>query len=123
MSYQDSQYKTVRLGTPGSDQVAQVGVLDYANSQIVTATGTSQSATALPAGCYLARVANLGSSAVHVRGDDLAATTAAPAIPAGSVEVAVVTATTRVIRLIGTSGDTYTITPYLTGYVSVADQP
>jgi hypothetical protein len=123
VSYSHSQYKTVIIGTPGSDQAAQVGVLDYANSQLVTATGSSQSATALPAGCYMARVANLGSSAVHVRGDDLAATTAAPGIPAGSVETVVVTATTRVIRLIGTSGNTYTITPYLTSSVSVADQP
>lgn len=113
MSYKSTIYASVRLGTPGSDQAAQVGVLDYANSQLVTATGSSQSATALPAGCFMARITNLGSNAVHIRGDDTAATTAAPALPGGQSETFVCTASTRVFRLLGTSSDTYTITPYL----------
>lgn len=119
MSYKDTSYRSVRLATPGSDQAAQVGVLDYANSQLVTATGSSQSATALPAGCYMARIANLGSSGVHIRGDDIAATTAAPGLPAGTCETFVCTASTRVFRLIGTASDTYTITPYLLAETAV----
>ena len=121
MAYKDSDYQAVRFATPGSDQALQIGVLAYASSQLVTITGVSQSATALPAGCYLARIANLGANAVHIRGDDIAATTAAPALPAGQVETFVVTATTRVIRLLGTNADTVTITPYRTATLAVAD--
>lgn len=119
MSYKHSSYRSVRLASPDSNQSAQVGVLDYANSQIVTATGSSQSATALPAGCYMARIANLGSNAVHIRGDDIAATTAAPALLAGQSESFVCTAATRVFRVLGTASDTYTITPYLTAETAV----
>ena len=123
MAYKDTTYQTVRLATPQADVVAQVGALDYANSQSVTATGSSQSATALPAGCYLAYIVNLGSNPVHIRGDDVAATTAAPALLGGQSNTFVCTAATRVFRLLGTASDTYTITPYLTASVSVDDQP
>lgn len=123
MTYQHTTYKSVKLNTAQSDVPAQVGVLDYANSQLVTLTGSSQSATALPAGCYMARITNLGTDAVHIRGDDVAATTAAPALPGGQSEPFVCTAATRVFRLIGTASQTVTITPYLTDTVSVADQP
>lgn len=113
MSYRKTTYRSVSLFSPQSDVPAQVGVLDYANSQLVTLTGASQSAAALPAGCHLASLANLGSNPVHVRGDDAAATTAAPGVPAGTVIPVVVTAANRVIRLLGTAADTVTITPYL----------
>lgn len=115
MSYKHTTYQSVLFRTPKSDTPAPIGVLDYANSQLVTLTGSSQSATALPAGCHLACIANLGSNPVHIRGDDVAATTAAPALLGGTVDVFVVTATTRVIRLIGTASDTVTITPFLPG--------
>lgn len=124
MSYEHSQYQSVRLGTPGSDQVVQAGVLDYANSETITlaATDTAENATALPAGCYMARIAS-GTSQVRYRADGTAADANSPPIPAGTVDGAVVvTAATRVISLYGTSGDTITITPYLTSYRSVADQ-
>ena len=113
MSYLKSTYRSVSLYSPQSDVPAQVGVEDYANSQLVTLTGSSQSAAALPAGCHFARIANLGSNPVHIRGDDVAATTAAPALPAGTSDSFVCTAATRVFRLLGTASDTVTITPYL----------
>jgi hypothetical protein len=113
MSYRHAIYETVRLGTPGSDQAAQIGVLDYANSETVTMTGSAVSATALPAGCFLASIQNPGSNLVRYRADGSAATVDSPVIPAGAVVDIVVPGATRVISLLGTNTDVITVTPYL----------
>lgn len=111
-AYRHTTYETVRLGTPGSDQAAQLGVLDYAASETKTMTGSAVSATALPTGVYLARVQNPGANLVRYRADGSAATSASPVIAAGSSEDIVVTDTARVISLLGTNADVITVTPY-----------
>lgn len=121
MSYEHSQYAGIQLdGAP-----APVGVFDYANSKTETlAAGTAQDATALPAGCYMARIAahSTNSGMIHIRGDGTAATTDAPPLAPGNAAEFVVTAADRQFSLIGTTSDKVTITPYLVTYTSVADQ-
>jgi hypothetical protein len=87
--------------------------LDDANGQRITLTGSSQAAGPLPEGCDLALVANLGVNVAHVSTDGTTtATTAMTPIVSGPGRDVVVTATDRIIRLIGTAADVVVIVPY-----------
>jgi hypothetical protein len=110
-SYRHSIYETVRLGTPGSDNAAQLGVLDYENSETVTLTDDANAdVVTLPAGCFLARVS--ATEAVRFRADGTDADSDCPLINAGQTEHIVVTDPDREISFLGASG-TVTVTPYL----------
>jgi hypothetical protein len=110
-SYRHSIYETVRVATPGSDQAAQLGVLDYENSETVTLTNdASADVVTLPAGCYLARVS--ATEAVRFRADGTDADADSPIINAGQTDHVIVTDADREISFFGSSG-TVTVTPYL----------
>lgn len=117
MSYKSTIYASVRLGTPGSDQAAQLAVFDYANSESIsiTASSTAEDATALPAGCFMAwiKAAASNSGVVRVRGDGTDADGDSPFLNPGDAEPFVVTASDRQFSLYGTQDDVVTITPYL----------
>ena len=120
MSYKHSTYQTVILDTPKGDQAAQLGVLDYANSETLALTNNAMvDVVALPAGCYLARVST--TAAVRFRADGTAADADSPLINAGQTEHGVVvTDPDGKISFLGASG-TVTVTPYLVQRRSVAD--
>lgn len=109
-----SRYPTTGASAPKwSSSPLPVVPLDDANGQRITLTGSSQAAAALPAGCDMALVANLGSSVVHVSADGTtpATTSMTPIQPNGQRDI-VVTAADRIIRLLGTASDVVVIVPY-----------
>lgn len=107
------RYPAPGFGVPrGGQQALPVVPLDDTNGQRITLTGSAQNATALPTGCDMALVTNLGANVAYVAADGSTADNAATPILATAQRDIVVTAANRVISLLGTATDVVVIVPY-----------
>lgn len=110
-----SSYSAPGFRAPRPEQLpVPVLAADDANGQriAIAATATAEYTTALPQGCDLALVTNLGSNVVHVRADGSAATNASMPILGGSQREVLVTAADRRLSLYGTAADVIVVTPF-----------